>query len=210
MIDWPLNRGFDRFFGTIHGAGSFYDPNSLTSGDQFIIPAKNFYYTDAISDTTVKYIDEHNTDKPFFIYVAYTAAHWPKGIQTKGEFREQASQIIDIMATCVDLANAQYPKEANGEKFYPMQGKSLVPSFTNQAIERDALYWEHEGNRAIRMGDWKLVSVANKHHSFWDPFNELPIAYWELYNLADDRTETNNLAAQHPEKVKKMAQKWQV
>ena len=75
--NWPLQRGFDRFFGTIHGAGSFYDPNSLTSGNAFIAPTEGFYYTDAISDTAVRYINEHNAAEPFFMYVAYTAAHWP-------------------------------------------------------------------------------------------------------------------------------------
>ena len=75
--NWPLQRGFERFFGTIHGAGSFYDPNSLSSGNEQIVPSEGFYYTDAISDTAVKYISEHQDDEPFFMYVAYTAAHWP-------------------------------------------------------------------------------------------------------------------------------------
>ncbi len=64
--NWPLQRGFDRFFGTIHGAGSFYDPNSLTSGNEFITPTDGFYYTDAISDTAVQFINEHSSDEPFF------------------------------------------------------------------------------------------------------------------------------------------------
>ena len=86
--NWPRQRGFDRFFGTIHGAGSFFDPNSLTRDNTYITPENDpeyqpegtWYYTDAISDNTVKYIREHaeNTpDQPFFHYVAYTAAHWP-------------------------------------------------------------------------------------------------------------------------------------
>ncbi|MEO0415242.1 MAG: sulfatase-like hydrolase/transferase, partial [Verrucomicrobiota bacterium] len=86
--NWPLQRGFDKFYGTIHGAGSFFDPNTLTRGNTFITPVNDpeyqpetFYYTDAISDNTVKYIQEHyqeNTkDQPFFAYVSYTAAHWP-------------------------------------------------------------------------------------------------------------------------------------
>ena len=75
--NWPLQRGFDKFFGTIHGAGSFYDPNSLTRDNEFILPTEDFYYTDAISDNAVNFIEEHNSDKPFFIYLAYTAAHWP-------------------------------------------------------------------------------------------------------------------------------------
>ena len=75
--NWPLQRGFDRFFGTIHGAGSFYDPNTLAEGNEYIVPGEDFYYTDAINDRAVQYIEEHDQDTPFFIYVAHTAAHWP-------------------------------------------------------------------------------------------------------------------------------------
>ena len=86
--NWPLQRGFEKFFGTIHGAGSFFDPNSLTRGNTYITPENDpdyqpegtWYYTDAISDNAVKYIDEHfaeKSNKPFFQYVSYTAAHWP-------------------------------------------------------------------------------------------------------------------------------------
>ncbi len=86
--NWPLQRGFDRFFGTIHGAGSLFDPNSLTRDNTYITPDNDpdyqpdgtWYYTDAISDNTVRYITDHakeHADKPFFHYVAYTAAHWP-------------------------------------------------------------------------------------------------------------------------------------
>ena len=86
--NWPLQRGFDRFFGTIHGAGSFFDPNSLTRDNTYITPENDpeyqpegtWYYTDAISDNTVRYIRDHHNehgDKPFVHYVAYTAAHWP-------------------------------------------------------------------------------------------------------------------------------------
>ena len=77
--NWPRQRGFERFFGTIHGAGSFYDPNSLTLDNKQIPPGKDFYYTDAISDYAIKFVDEHAKEKqnPFFMYVAYTAPHWP-------------------------------------------------------------------------------------------------------------------------------------
>ena len=86
--NWPRQRGFDKFFGTIHGAGSFFDPNSLTRGNTQITPENDpgykpkgtWYYTDAISDNTVNYLKSHfedYPDKPFFHYVAYTAAHWP-------------------------------------------------------------------------------------------------------------------------------------
>jgi len=81
---WPLQRGFDRFFGTISGAGSYYDPNTLTRGNENIEHEtrdhKDFYYTDAISDHAVQFIEDHmhdDSDQPFFQYVAYTAPHWP-------------------------------------------------------------------------------------------------------------------------------------
>lgn len=404
--NWPLQRGFDRFFGTIHGAGSFFDPNSLTSGNTNIPPTENFYYTDAISDTTVKFIDEHQAEHPFFIYVAYTAAHWPmhalpkdiakyrgkyddgwdvvrqeryermiemglidekwmlsepydspytweesdlkewhaqcmevyaamidnmdqgigrikaslkrngeydntlifflqdngacaeqygmwrelpqdidewplkpmapselqynmvpevardgrpmrigrgvvpgeadtyigydplwanasntpfrmfkhwtheggiatplivhwpKNIPAQGEFRQQPGQLMDIMATCVEVAGATYPEIYNDSTIYPLEGKSLTPAFENSTIDREALCWEHEGNRAIRIGDWKLVSKPDKRPRTFDLVEELPIENWELYNLKTDRTETNNLATDHPEKVADMAASW--
>lgn len=80
-FNWPLQRGFDHFFGTIHGAGSFYDPNSLTRDNELIAPdSPDFFYTDAISNNAAQYVRDHVKDygdKPFFMYVAFTAAHWP-------------------------------------------------------------------------------------------------------------------------------------
>jgi arylsulfatase len=82
--NWPLQRGFDRFYGTIHGAGSFFDPNTLTRDNHYIspfadpeYPTDDYYYTDAISDHAVRFVRENEKGKPFFLYVAYTAAHWP-------------------------------------------------------------------------------------------------------------------------------------
>ena len=81
---WPMQRGFDYFYGTIIGAGSFYNPNTLTRGNDNIEHEAekdpSFFYTDAISDQAASYIRQHkreNPDKPFFQYVAYTAPHWP-------------------------------------------------------------------------------------------------------------------------------------
>jgi arylsulfatase A-like enzyme len=405
--NWPLQRGFDRFFGTIHGAGSFYDPNSLTSGNTFIAPGANFYYTDAISDTAVKFIREHNSDDPFFMYVAYTAAHWPMhalpkdiakykgmydigwdsirsaryarmiemglikpgwemspgypadcewektemkewhaqcmevyaamldnmdqgigriirelesqgklentvifylqdngacaetygfgreyippegevelhpmapgelqtemvpkytrdgwpvrvghgvipgpadtflgyamewanasntpfrmfkhwsheggistplivhwpaGIKARGEFRDQPSQLVDIMATCVALGGKIYPEEYEGNKIHPMAGGSLVPSFRDQPLDKEFLYWEHEGNRAIRKGKWKLVSRACRWPHDHEEHDVLPVRFWELYDLEADRTENHDLASQYPDMVKELSAKWQ-
>lgn len=78
--DWPLQRGFDRFYGTIYGAGSYFDPRMLYNDNKVMYSSpEGFYYTDAISDTAVAYIDRHvsESDDPFFLYVAYTAPHWP-------------------------------------------------------------------------------------------------------------------------------------
>jgi len=76
--NWPNQRGFDHFFGTIHGAGSFYDPFSLIEDNQPLTPGKDFYYTNAIADKSVDYIRDCTTRKdPFFLYTAFTAPHWP-------------------------------------------------------------------------------------------------------------------------------------
>lgn len=400
--NWPRQRGFDRFYGTIHGAGSFFDPNSLTRENTQITPLtdpeyqpETYYYTDAISDHAVRYIDEHraaSADKPLFMYVAYTAAHWPmhalpkdiekykgrydagytafrnsrlkrmkelgvvpadielspqaedwekvehvawelrcmevyaamvdrmdqgigkimdslkrnnlhdntlvlfmqdnggcaeglgrkpanglesrpdtpdapmaqgelqfdmipkktrdgwplvqgpgvmpgpadtyiaygrgwanvsntpfreykhwvheggistpliahwpKGIKRHGELDHQPGHLIDIMATCVDLAKADYPTEYNGETITPLEGRSLKPVFGGEEIQRDALYWEHEGNRAVRVGNWKLVARGSD-------------GAWELYNIGTDRSELNNLAQDEPSRVRTLAALWQ-
>jgi arylsulfatase A-like enzyme len=141
---------------------------------------------------------------PFRLYKHYNheggvatplIAHWPAGIKAKGEWRTQPSHLIDIMATCVDLSGATYPKEFAGKTITPLEGKSLVPAFAGKPIERDAIFWEHEGNAAVRSGDHKLVRQGRT-------------GAWELYDLKTDRTEMNNLAAQQPGKVKELAATW--
>jgi arylsulfatase len=123
-------------------------------------------------------------------------AHWPAGIKARGELRPQPGHLIDIMATCLDLSGSQYPVEFQKEKVTPFEGKSLKPAFANQPMQREAIYWEHEGNRAVRQGDWKLVGKG-------------PAGAWELYNLAADRTEQHNLAAKEPQRVKAMINMWE-
>ena len=122
-------------------------------------------------------------------------AHWPARIKTPGELRKQPGHLIDIMATCVDISGAKYPAEFKGQAIQPMEGTSLVPAFDNKPIERDALYWEHEGNAAIRVGDWKLVRLGRN-------------GPWELYDLKNDRTELHDLAGTKPELAKELAAKW--
>ncbi len=123
-------------------------------------------------------------------------AHWPKGISSNNELRHEATHLIDLMATCVELAGVTYPAEHQGRKIQPLEGISLTASFKGEPLKRPGpLYWEHEGNRAIRDGDWKLVS---KHPGGW-----------ELYHLPTDRTEMNDLAAQEPDRVKAMSAQWE-
>ncbi len=122
-------------------------------------------------------------------------AHWPKGISAKGELRKQPGHLIDIAATCVDLAGAKYPETVGKQPITPLEGRSLVPAFADKPLGRD-LFWEHEGNRAVRSGDWKLVAKG-------------PAAKWELYDIAADRTESTNLAAKHPARVKDLSRKWE-
>ena len=398
--NWPLQRGFDKFYGTIIGAGSFYDPGTLTRDNKAISPfadkeyqPETYYYTDAISDHAVRYINEHakeGNDDPFFMYVAYTTAHWPMqalekdiakykghydagyekirdtrvrkmtqlglidpkwkisdiygnwekaehknfeirnmevyaamidnmdqgigricealkqnnefdntliiylqdnggcaedpctwnhtpdiifppipkdaviqdmipkqtregkpvlsrydilsgpeevyvgyrqawanvsntpfrkykhwvhegGISTpliahwpagipanaRGRLEHQAGHLIDIMATCIELAEADYPDKKDGNGIHPLEGVSLVTAFFNRELNRNKpIYFEHEGNRAIRDGKWKLVA-------------EGPKGKWELYDMENDRTEMKNLAKTHPELVSKLSQEWE-
>ncbi len=86
--------------------------------------------------------------------------HWPKGIAAKGEFCDQPGHLIDVMATCVDLCGAKYPARAGDRRVTPLEGVSLRPAFENKPIVRELLAWEHERNRAIRVGDLKLVAKA--------------------------------------------------
>jgi arylsulfatase len=364
-FNWPLQRGYSRYFGTISGAGSYWTPATLTDDNtQIEPPAEGFYYTNAIADHAATFIADHHQsrpDDPLFIYVPFTSphwplhaprkdverylgkyskgwdalraerhermiamgivdaswpltprdeaatawdqldaekkkemdlrmavyaaqidvmdqgigrivaalektgrlentliffladnggcaeggpwgferkeggligednsfasyglswanasntpfrlykhwvheggistpliVHWPAGFTARGEFRRQSGHLIDIMATCVDVSGAKYPETFNGNPILPMEGKSLAPAFRDEPIQREAIYWEHEGNRAVRRGKWKLVS---KHPGGW-----------ELYDIEADRTELNDLAEKHPDVVAELSTLWE-
>ncbi|EHQ24985.1 sulfatase [Mucilaginibacter paludis DSM 18603] len=115
-------------------------------------------------------------------------AYYP-GVIRPGSVNNQPAHFIDILPTCLNLAGVEYPEQLDGRKLIPAQGVSLINAFYGKPFkEHDALFWEHEGSRAIRKGQWKLV--AENH------------ATWELYDLNDDRSETNNLAEKYPDRVK--------
>ena len=114
-------------------------------------------------------------------------AHWPSVIDDRGALRHQPGQLTDIMATCLDVAGADYPTRFNGNDIVPLEGTSLAPIFHDQPNHKDALIWEHEGNKAVRRGRWKLVCKYPGE--------------WELYDIVANRTETQDLAERHPEIV---------
>ena len=371
----PATRGFDRFWGTLAGAGSFFAPHSLVDQDRFVKPeGDDFYYTDAIADHACEFIgDAAGTGDPFFLHVCFTAPHWPLhamaediaryesryrdgwdvlrtarheelkglgvlnprweisprdeqsrdfreldakrrdwealrmavyaaqvdrmdqgvgkilakldelgmaddtmvmflsdnggcaeflaedghvqrynqvptkcgpmrvgnlpelapgpantfmsydlpwanasnspfrlykhwvhegGVSTplivrlpgrtgEGAFHHAPAHVIDIMATCLDLAGVTLPGESGGKRVQPLEGESLLPAFRDADWRRDRpIFFEHEGNRAVRLADWKLVSKYPGR--------------WELYELNDDRTELNDLSEQSPERVAAM------
>lgn len=386
---WPMQRGFDAFYGTIIGAGSFYDPNTLTRGNENIeheAKAPGFFYTDAISDNAVEFIRAHrkaHPDKPFFEYVAYTAPHWPlhahdediarykgrfdkgwdklreerlerlvasgildkawpltnrdstqppwsqadhkawllrcmevyaaqidrmdqgigrilhaledsgqldntlvifmadngacaedipegvtvdelvnrlmiakshtragepvhfgnnpdrmpgpentyqsygpawanlsnapfrmykhwiheggiatplifhwpEGIAGRNEVRHSPGYLPDIMATVLDITETPYPRQWPARDVAPLEGHSLRPAFAKEQASRPPMFWEHEGNAAVRIGQWKLVRDYPKP--------------WELYDMEADRTELHDLAAKHPERVRDMAAQYE-
>ncbi|HWC90641.1 MAG TPA: arylsulfatase [Pirellulales bacterium] len=122
--------------------------------------------------------------------------HWPQGIAARGELRHTPGHVIDLVPTVLELTGVDKPATWQGKPIPPAPGKSLVPAFQQDVtIARDSLWWLHEGNRAVRVGDWKLVAAKG------DP--------WELYDLKTDRAEQHDLAAAMPDKVKELERVWQ-
>ena len=339
--NWPLQRGFDDYYGIIAGADNYFHPATLTKGNQRLPrPGDGYYTTDGFSDYTAKTIEAQPKDKPFFFYVAYNAphwplqakpevlakykgkfdagwdvlrqaryermkkigllepswnlspherdwattpnkaemlrkmetyaamvdsmdqgvgkimdalkktgqydntlliflsdngacheglgygvpwanlsntpfrmykhwtheggiatpmiAHWPARIKNGGQWRKQLGDIKDFMATFVDVSGATYPKTFKGHQITPMEGTSLLPAFENKSLNRAPLFWEHEGNRAVIEGDWKLVSAGAR--------DEPP--HWELYDLSQDRSEMHDLIGAQPARATAMAASW--
>ena len=123
-------------------------------------------------------------------------AHWPAGIKARGELRRTPTHLVDVVPTLLELSSAKVPAEIKGHAVPPSPGRSLVPAFAKDVtVARDYLWWEHEGNRALRAGDMKLVALKGGE--------------WELYDLAADRAESKNLATARPEKVRELAALWE-
>ncbi len=122
--------------------------------------------------------------------------HWPAGITARGELRHTPAHLIDIVPTILEIAGIPKPANWEGVPIPPAPGRSLVPALAADVpIERDSLWWFHEGNRAIRVGNWKLVAAAGQP--------------WELYELSTDRAESTDLSANHPEIASRLAKQWE-
>ena len=127
-------------------------------------------------------------------------AHWPKGIAGEGRIvTNQVFHLVDIMPTLCELAGAEYPGEFQGRQITPAPGISMVPYWKGdvQEPQQRTLYWQHLNHSAVRDGNWKLVTLNDRDQS-----------QWELYDLSEDRSETDNLAAEHPEIVARLSRKW--
>jgi len=122
-------------------------------------------------------------------------AHWPDGIKAKGELRHSPSHVIDIFPTILELAGVEKPNSWEGTPIPKAPGKSLVSSFLeDRFVKRDSIWWMHEGHRALRQGDFKLVAAKG------DP--------WALYDLSKDRAESKDLVAKMPGKARKLEELW--
>jgi arylsulfatase A-like enzyme len=122
--------------------------------------------------------------------------NWPEGIKSRGELRQTPGHVIDIVPTLLELAGGKTFETWEGIAVPRKPGISLVPLFSRDGTAtHKSLWWLHEGNRALRVGNWKIVAAGKE-------------APWELYDLRTDRSETKNLAAKKPKKTQELSEIW--
>ncbi|WP_159517971.1 arylsulfatase [Sunxiuqinia indica] len=166
--------------------GNFWDGKALPgSGDSFHSYGASWAN---LSNTPFryykKYVHEGGIATPFIV-------SWPETIKDTGGISHVPGHVIDIMTTICDVTNVEYPKVFKNHQITPMPGRSILPALLGeQKMDTDTIFWEHMGNRAVRIGNWKLVSIKGSP--------------WELYNLEKDRTETNNLIENEPARAAEM------
>ncbi len=140
-----------------------------------------------------QYVHEGGIASPFI-------AHWPKGIPHRGRIvNNQIFHLVDIMPTLCEIAGVSYPQEYKGRKVIPTPGISMMPYWKGQVDhpEKRTLYWQHLNHSAIRDGNWKLVTLNDRDKS-----------EWKLYDLSEDRSETDNVIHSHPDIAQKLKDKW--
>lgn len=172
------------------------------------------------ADTYVSYMRQwaNVSNTPFRMYKHWVyeggistplIVHWPNGIKDRGALRNQTGHEIDILPTLAELAKTNYPSTFKGNQITPVEGVSLVSTFSNKTLAPRTIYWEHEMNKAVHMGKWKLVrrsEMLDGRGGAWKYYQSEP---WELYNIEEDRSELNNLADKYPDLVKQMAAMWE-
>ena len=132
--------------------------------------------------------------------------HWPKGIKAKGEVRHQYHHATDIVATILDVAGLEMPKVYRGVEQYPLNGVSMRYSFdtANAPTQKKRQYYTMLGTRGIWENGWKAAAM----HAPLSGVGHFDKDQWELYNVDADRSESKNLAAQHPDKLKALIAAW--
>ena len=188
----PTRPGYDRTAQTRHGRTvryrGIYEPGSETTYTG-IGPAWA-----SASNTPFRYWKKESYEggchTPLIV-------HWPDGLKTKlGSITEEVGHAIDIMPTCLELAGVPYPAKYRDHALTSLDGQSLAPLLAGGTRKgHDTLFFEHMGGRAVRKGNWKLVALKDES--------------WRLYDLAEDRTETKDLAAKFPERVQSLSRVWE-
>ncbi len=201
LVDGLKKRGvYDNtliLFMSDNGGNAESGPRGIAQGDPLGGPQSNVFEGmdwATLSNTPFRrykhFIHEGGISTPLI-------AHWPDGIpkSRNGQLEKQPGHFVDIMPTVLAVTGAKYPTTYNGHQIYPMDGVSLIPDFAGKKQARSKpIFWEHEGNRGVRNGKWKLVS------KYLDP--------WELYDVEADRTEQHDLVKQQPKLVAKMGAQW--
>ncbi len=210
MVD-RLDQNIGRLMRYLEESGLAENTLTLFLSDNGGCPYANANRTPEASpgpaDTFMTYDSEwaNVSNTPFRLYKQWSheggiatpfIAHWPGEIMDGGQISRQVGHLVDLMPTLLDAAGATYPNELLGRDLLAREGVSLLPVLQGgDAFERDPLYWEFWGNRAVRDGRWKLVGERGKK--------------WELYDMEVDRTELRDLTASDPERAARMAEMYE-
>jgi len=209
MVD-RLDQNIGRLAKHLESMGALDDTLLMFLSDNGACPFERSHHTefppwDARSHWTYDKCWAHACNTPFRWYkqnqheggiATPLIVHWPHGLKTRpGSVTHQPGHLIDIMATCLDVAGLEYPQTFQDRPVQPLKGQSLTPIFEGRRRPgHEVLYFTFSNNRAVRQGRWKLVSARG--------------GPWELYDMDVDRTELSDLSAAMPEKVRELESLW--